>query len=103
MTKGKTKILVLGGGYAGVMAALRLAGKTRRLQTEITLVNGLNHFVERLRLHETVVGKQTRQPAMTEMLRGTAVKFVQGCSHSHRTRGKDGHNFYRSRNPNLAV
>ncbi|MCA9897173.1 MAG: FAD-dependent oxidoreductase [Ardenticatenaceae bacterium] len=78
MTKGKTKILVLGGGYAGVMAALRLAGKTRRLQTEITLVNGLNHFVERLRLHETVVGKQTRQPAMTEMLRGTAVKFVQG-------------------------
>jgi NADH dehydrogenase FAD-containing subunit len=40
MTQQVTKILVLGGGYAGVMAALRLAGKTRRLGTEITLVNG---------------------------------------------------------------
>lgn len=78
MTKQATKIVVLGGGYAGVMAALRLAGKTRRLGTEITLVNGLDHFVERPRLHEAAVGTKTRQPLLRELLRGTAVKFQQG-------------------------
>ncbi len=78
MTKQATKILVLGGGYAGVMAALRLAGKTKRLNTEITLVNGLDHFVERPRLHEAATGTKTRQPSLTKLLRGTAVKFQRG-------------------------
>lgn len=78
MTKQTTKILVLGGGYAGVMAALRLAGKTRRLSTEITLVNGLDHFVERPRLHEAATGTEIRQPMLKELLRGTAVKFQRG-------------------------
>lgn len=78
MTKQVTKILVLGGGYAGVMAALRLSGKTRRLGTEITLVNGLEHFVERLRLHEAATGTKTRQPLLQDLLRGTAVEFQRG-------------------------
>ncbi len=78
MTEQTTKILILGGGYAGVMAALRLAGKTRRLGTEITLVSGLDHFVERLRLHESAIGGKTRQPLYKELLRGTAVKFTKG-------------------------
>ena len=41
MAKEKTEIVVLGGGYAGVMAALRIAGKTKRLNTAVTLVSGL--------------------------------------------------------------
>ena len=78
MTKHITKILVLGGGYAGVMAALRLAGKTKRLNTQLTLVNGLDHFVERPRLHEVATGGKTRQPTNTHLLRGTAVNFQRG-------------------------
>ena len=52
-----TKIVVLGAGYAGLMAALRLSGKTRKLNTEIVLVNGTDSFIERPRLH------QHRRPA----------------------------------------
>ncbi|MBK8899717.1 MAG: FAD-dependent oxidoreductase [Anaerolineaceae bacterium] len=73
-----TKIVVLGGGYAGVIAALRLAGKTRQLDAEITLVNGLDHFVERLRLHELAMGQAIRQPPLAKMVRGTAVNFLHG-------------------------
>lgn len=82
MTKQATKIVVLGGGYAGVMAALRLSGKTRRLGTEITLVNGLDHFVERPRLHEATMGTDIRQPLLKELLRGTAVNFQRGWATS---------------------
>ena len=78
MTKQMTKILVLGGGYAGVMAALRLAGKTKRLHTQVTLVNSLEHFVERPRLHEAATGVTIRQPELRQLLRGTAVNFVCG-------------------------
>ncbi|WP_420642012.1 NAD(P)/FAD-dependent oxidoreductase [Candidatus Leptofilum sp.] len=78
MTKHATKILVLGGGYAGIMATLRLAGKTKWLNTQITLVNGLDHFVERPRLHEAATGAKIRQPGIAHLLRGTAVTFVRG-------------------------
>jgi succinate dehydrogenase/fumarate reductase flavoprotein subunit len=37
MANETTKIVVLGGGYAGVMAALRIAGKTKRLNTAVML------------------------------------------------------------------
>ncbi len=47
------KIVVVGGGYSGVMCALRLAGRSRG-KLEVTLVNPREMFVERLRLHETL-------------------------------------------------
>jgi NADH dehydrogenase FAD-containing subunit len=72
------KILILGGGYAGLMAAIRLAGKTKRLKPQITLVNGLPYFVERLLLHEQAAGKALKQEPIESMLRGTGVRFVQG-------------------------
>ena len=56
MAKEITKIVVLGGGYAGVMAALRIAGKSKRLKTAVTLISGLDYFVERPRLHEEATG-----------------------------------------------
>jgi NADH dehydrogenase FAD-containing subunit len=46
-----TQVLVLGGGYAGVMAANRLS---RRDDVAVTLVNPRPHFVERIRLHQLV-------------------------------------------------
>jgi NADH dehydrogenase FAD-containing subunit len=48
-----TEVVVIGGGYAGVMAASRL---TRRADVAVTLVNPRPTFVERVRLHQLVGG-----------------------------------------------
>lgn len=49
----KTGVVVVGGGYAGVMAANRL---TRRDDVTVTLINPRPQFVERVRLHQLVGG-----------------------------------------------
>ncbi len=53
MTDQRTHIVVIGGGYAGTLAAnhLRL-----RADVEITLVNPRPTFVERIRLHQLAAG-----------------------------------------------
>ncbi|WP_433717133.1 NAD(P)/FAD-dependent oxidoreductase [Actinoplanes sp. CA-051413] len=48
-----TEVLVIGGGYAGVMAANRL---TQRDDVHVTLINPRPVFVERIRLHQLVGG-----------------------------------------------
>ncbi len=48
-----TRIVVVGGGYAGVLAANRLR---QRADVDITLVNPRPQFVERIRLHQLVAG-----------------------------------------------
>jgi len=48
-----TRVVVVGGGYAGVLAANRLS---RRPDLDITVVNPRPHFVERIRLHQLVAG-----------------------------------------------
>lgn len=48
-----TDVVVIGGGYAGVMAANRL---TQRDDVTVTLINPRPSFVERLRLHQLVCG-----------------------------------------------
>lgn len=50
---GNTDVLVIGGGYAGVMAANRL---TQRDDVSVTLINPRPAFVERIRLHQLVGG-----------------------------------------------
>ncbi|MGW4199320.1 NAD(P)/FAD-dependent oxidoreductase [Streptomyces sp. NPDC005004] len=52
-TGGRTNAIVIGGGYAGVLAANRL---TSRGDVDVTLVNPRPAFVERLRLHQLVAG-----------------------------------------------
>ncbi|GAA3291041.1 hypothetical protein ACFFON_09480 [Arthrobacter citreus] len=47
----ETTAVVLGGGYAGVMAANRLAA-AKRPELEVVLVSPDERFVERIRLHE---------------------------------------------------
>jgi NADH dehydrogenase len=56
MTDQRTHIVVIGGGYAGTLAAnhLRL-----RADVDITLVNPRPVFVERIRLHQLVAGSGT--------------------------------------------
>ncbi|KIF02173.1 pyridine nucleotide-disulfide oxidoreductase, partial [Streptomyces sp. RSD-27] len=53
MSGKQTEVLVVGGGYAGVMAASRL---TRRDDVTVTLVNPRPDFVHRVRLHQLVGG-----------------------------------------------
>jgi NADH dehydrogenase FAD-containing subunit len=50
---GNTEVVVIGGGYAGVMAANRL---TQRDDVTVTLINPRPAFVERIRLHQLVGG-----------------------------------------------
>ena len=48
-----TKVVVIGGGYAGTLAANRLQQNTG---IDITLVNPRPKFVQRLRLHQFAAG-----------------------------------------------
>ncbi|MDW4905283.1 FAD-dependent oxidoreductase [Streptomyces sp. ADMS] len=48
-----TDVVVIGGGYAGVMAANRL---TQRADVTVTLINPRPTFVDRVRLHQLVGG-----------------------------------------------
>ncbi|MEU4779581.1 FAD-dependent oxidoreductase [Micromonospora sp. NPDC023633] len=50
---GNIDVVVVGGGYAGVMAANRL---TQRDAVAVTLINPRRTFVERIRLHQVVGG-----------------------------------------------
>ncbi|MEV7545805.1 FAD-dependent oxidoreductase [Streptomyces sp. NPDC089915] len=60
MSGKSTEVLVIGGGYAGVMAANRL---TLRAGVAVTLVNPRPDFVHRVRLHQLAGGTD---PAVVE-------------------------------------
>ncbi|OIJ24172.1 FAD-dependent oxidoreductase [Nocardioides luteus] len=68
----KPHVVVIGGGYAGVMAANRL---TKRDDVAITLVNPRDHFVERIRLHQLVAGSSEAVVAYADVL-GERVRLV---------------------------
>lgn len=72
------RIVIIGAGYAGVMAALRLAGKDRKRQAEITLVNASDVFIERIRLHQVAANQTLPQHSIRKLLGKRPVNFVQG-------------------------
>ena len=63
----RTEVVVIGGGYAGVMAANRL---TQRDDVAVTLVNPRPQFVERIRLHQLVGGSDDAVVDYREVLAG---------------------------------
>lgn len=71
-------IVVLGGGYTGVMCAIRLARRTRRTGARVVLVNPTDRFTERLRLHQLATGQEPADHRIPALLRGTEVEFVRG-------------------------
>ncbi|MEU8042386.1 FAD-dependent oxidoreductase [Streptosporangium sp. NPDC049078] len=69
------RIIVLGAGYAGAIAAGRLARRLRREDVAITLVNAEPDFVERVRMHQLAVGQDLRPRPFSEMFAGTGVEL----------------------------
>jgi NADH:quinone reductase (non-electrogenic) len=55
----KQRIVVIGGGYAGALAAVRLAGRARG-RAAVTLVEPRAELVQRLRLHQLATGQRVR-------------------------------------------
>src|SRR3954468_19412811 len=78
MSEQPTRAVVIGAGYAGMLATLRLAGKTRHHKVAVTLVNAMDIFVERVHLHEMAANRAVKQQPIRDMLEGTGVKFEQG-------------------------
>ncbi|MFD5319271.1 NAD(P)/FAD-dependent oxidoreductase [Streptomyces sp. NPDC127098] len=67
-----TDVVVIGGGYAGVMAANRL---TRREDVTVTLINPRPTFVDRIRLHQLVGGSDDAVVDYRDVL-GERVRLV---------------------------
>ncbi|MFC9590753.1 NAD(P)/FAD-dependent oxidoreductase [Streptomyces sp. NPDC056944] len=69
------RIVVLGAGYTGAVAAGRLARRLHREDVAITLVNPEPDFVERVRLHQIAAGQDLKSRPFTEMFAGTGVEL----------------------------
>src|SRR3954447_6919930 len=67
-----TKVVVIGGGYAGTLAANHLR---MRADVDITLVNPRPKFVERIRLHQFVAGNYDAAVDYGNLL-GTGIRLV---------------------------
>lgn len=72
MTENKTRVVVLGGGYAGTIAANRLR---MRADIDITLVNARPDFVERIRLHQLLTGSDDAVVDFADIL-GEGIRLV---------------------------
>ncbi|MBG0826631.1 FAD-dependent oxidoreductase [Planomonospora sp. ID67723] len=69
------RILVLGAGYTGAVAAGRLARRLHREDVAITLVNAEPDFVERVRMHQLAAGQDLKTRPFSEMFAGTGVEL----------------------------
>ena len=70
-------ILILGAGYAGMMASLRLSQTTRKhSDVQVTLINATEYFVERIRLHEVAAGHPPEPHRIEKLLEDTGVQFL---------------------------
>lgn len=71
------EVVILGSGYAGLMAALGLAG--RNPLKRIALISDRDEFVERIRLQENVSGPVAdRIPPLPSFLADSKITFIRG-------------------------
>lgn len=70
------RIVVLGGGYAGLTTAAQLAGKN--LALAITLIDSKPSFEQRIRYHEYAAGREPLSVPYQEFLDARGVAFVRG-------------------------
>ncbi|MFP3988714.1 FAD-dependent oxidoreductase [Streptomyces sp. E11-3] len=69
--KNDHQVLVLGAGYAGLLAALSLAPHAR-----VTLVDPSDHFTERVRQHELAAGRPDITHPLSSFLGTTGVEHI---------------------------
>ncbi|PPJ26025.1 NAD(P)/FAD-dependent oxidoreductase [Nocardia nova] len=74
------EIVVLGAGYTGMLAAIRLARRTGKRGVHITLVNPSDRFTERLRMHQVAAGAELADHRITDLLAGTGVTFRRAAA-----------------------
>lgn len=74
-------LVVIGTGYAGVLAALRAARKARGRVT-VTLVGATDQLVERVRLHQQAATGRCVVHPVEKLLAGTGVRFVKARVHA---------------------
>ncbi|MEU1820795.1 FAD-dependent oxidoreductase [Streptomyces roseifaciens] len=66
-------VIVLGAGYAGLTAALRLA---QNPAVSVTLIDPSDRFTERVRLHQLAAGQADVTHPLSSFLRGTGIRHV---------------------------
>jgi len=71
----KHRIVVLGAGYAGAFVAGNLARRLSPADTEITVVNAVPDFVQRLRLHQLAAGQKIEAPKLADVFAGTGIRL----------------------------
>ena len=69
------RITVLGAGYAGASAAGFLARHLHPDDVEITVVNAVPDFVERIRLHQVAAGRELRRHSLADIFAGTGINL----------------------------
>ncbi len=74
-TNRRQRIVIVGGGYAGLLAAARIG---RDEAATVTLVDAQPAFTQRIRLHEALAGSAPKSLAYGAALARRGVKFVQG-------------------------
>lgn len=90
------RIVVIGAGYAGVMAANRLAGnKDVASQIGVTVINPFPDFVERIRLHQVAAGSRAAASVPMETVLHPLATLVVGQAsridpHAHTVHFDDG-------------
>ncbi|MBS1879073.1 MAG: FAD-dependent oxidoreductase [Actinobacteria bacterium] len=72
----RPRTAVVGGGYAGALAAVRLAGRARE-RAAVTLLEPRVELVQRLRLHQLATGQRVRSYDLAR-LTGGRVENVRG-------------------------
>ncbi|GAB23048.1 putative oxidoreductase [Gordonia polyisoprenivorans NBRC 16320 = JCM 10675] len=72
------RVVVVGGGYAGTMAANRLAAES---SFDVVMVNARDHFVERIRLHQWAAGTATPTRDFETLLSARVRRIVATAEH----------------------
>jgi NADH dehydrogenase FAD-containing subunit len=72
---GKQRIVIVGGGYAGLLAAARIGRDTA---ATVTLVDAQPAFTQRIRFHEALAGATPKSLSYPAALARRGVRFVQG-------------------------
>jgi len=71
-----TKIIIVGAGYAGIMCALRLSGKSRRNHLLITVISHTDSLPEHSQLQRLVNDGRCRSKSITRFIADSDIELV---------------------------